>query len=184
MADQSDNVAYNLLVFSFPGEKRADEVVKMLKKQGGEAGLKVKAWAVVAVDSKGKTHVGESGHGGVGAAVGAGAGALLGLIGGPAGLLVWTVGAAALGGIAGKKLGAFLPADDLKAIGAQMQPNTSGLVVLMEDQYVKQAMDDMGAQGASVLTVTLGDQASGELAQYAAVDVGQTAPEADQPATT
>ena len=28
------------------------------------------------------------------------------------------------------------------------------------------------------------DQASGELAQYAAVEIGQTAPIADQPATT
>jgi uncharacterized membrane protein len=182
MAEQPANVAYDLVVFSFPGEKRAGEVVKLMRSEGKAAGLKVKAWAVVSVDEKGKSHVDSSGHGGIGAGVGAGVGAILGLIGGPAGLLVWTLGAAALGGVAGKKLGAFLPADELKAIGAQMAPNSSGLIVVIEDQNLKAAMDEMGAQGASVLTVTLGDQASGELAQYAAVDLGETEPEAEAPA--
>jgi len=182
MAEQAANVAYDLVVFSFPGEKRAGEVVSLLRSSGKEAGLKVKAWAVVAVDEKGKSHVDASGHGGLGAAAGAGVGVILGLIGGPAGLLIWTLGAATLGGIAGKKMGAFLPADELKAIAAQMQPNSSALVVVIEDQNVKQAMDQMGAQGASVLTVTLGDQASGELAQYAAIDLGDAGAAADESA--
>jgi uncharacterized membrane protein len=169
-------------VFSFPGEKRAGEVVSLLRSSGGATGLKVKAWAVAAVDAKGKSHISESGHGGMGAAAGAGVGALLGLIGGPAGLLVWTLGAAALGGVAGKKLGAFLPADQLKAIAAQMPPNSSALIVVLEDEAVQQAMDQMGAHGASVLTVTLGDQASGALAQYAAIDLGEAGEAADESA--
>ncbi len=43
--------------------------------------------------------------GGKGAAAGTGGGALLGLVGGPAGLLVWTLGGALLGSMAGKRFG-------------------------------------------------------------------------------
>jgi uncharacterized membrane protein len=183
MADQQEaSQVYHVVAYWFEGEKRAGEVMDLIKGHAKDYGVSVKAWAVVAVDSKGKTHVKETGRGGLGAGVGAGVGVLLGLIGGPAGLLLWTLGGAALGGVAGKHFGAVIPQDDLKALGAMMKPNTSAIMVLLEDQAAEALTEKMGEQGAQVLTVTVGDQASGEVASYGAVALGEDAAPADDAA--
>ena len=91
---KNESQAYRLLAIEFAGQDRAKQVADLINKYQKSAGIKVKAWAVVEVDEKGKAHVKQSGHGGVGAATGVGVGALLGLIGGPAGLLIWTLGGA------------------------------------------------------------------------------------------
>ncbi len=170
---QVPNEVYHLVVYSFPGQKRAGEVVKLIKKGQGSGGYQVKAWAVVEVNEKGKSNVSQSGHGGIGAGIGAGVGVVLGLIGGPAGLLVWTLGAATVGGIAGKKMASFLPEDELKAVAAQMQPNTSAIIVVVQDTAAEAIGAEMGEHGAKVVTLTVGDQLSGEVAQFAAVDLGE-----------
>ena len=91
---QGNSQAYHIVAYEFAGQKRAKEVIDLIK-QGGRANeYKVPAWAVMEVDDNGKTHIHQSGHGGIGTAIGTGAGALLGLVGGPAGLLVWTLGGA------------------------------------------------------------------------------------------
>jgi len=137
---------------------------------------------MVEVDDKGKAHVRQSGHGGVGAAAGAGVGAVLGLIGGPAGLLVWTLGSALVGGLAGKHLGQQFDADQLKALAVNMAPNTSAILVVIEDQYAEEAAKALGEYDAKVVTVTLGDQLSGEMASFATVDLGEDAGDATAPA--
>lgn len=140
----------------------------------------------------GKAQVKQSGRGGVGAAAGAGVGVLLGLIGGPAGLLAWTLGSALVGGLAGKHLGQSFDADQLKALAVDMAPNTSAILVVIEDKLAQDAAKAMGEYGAKAVTLTLGDQLSGEVASFAAVDLGEDAEEAadaespekaDQPAT-
>jgi hypothetical protein len=54
-----------------------------------------------------------------------------------------------------------------------MAPNTSAIVVVIEDQYAEAAARSLGEYDAKVVTVTLGDQLSGEMANYAAVDLGE-----------
>ena len=142
----------------------------LIKKHAGESGLKVKAWAVISVNSKGKVKVSETSKAGLGAGVGAGAGVLLGLIGGPAGLLLMTLGGAALGGIAGKHMGNVIPEDQLKALGASMEPNTSAILVLMEDIAAEKVNQTLAPYAPSTVTLTVGDQASGELVQAEYVD--------------
>jgi len=186
MADDAAQV-YHVVAYWFEGEKRAKQVLDLVKSQSKNLGVKVQAWAVVSVDSKGKTHVSETGRGGLGSGVGAGVGALLGLIGGPAGLLLWTLGGAALGGAAGKHFGAVIPQDQLKALGAMMAPNTSAIMVLLEDTAAEKLGQTLGKEGAQVVTLTLGDQASGEVMSFGAVDLGEGAEPAeadDAPAKT
>jgi len=176
---------YHIIAFQFEGQDRAAQVVELLRKGGRKGQYKVPAWAVVEVDEKAKAHVRQSGRGGVGAAAGAGVGVVLGLIGGPAGLLVWTLGSALVGGIAGKQLGHQFNADQLKALAVGMAPNSSAIVVVIEDRYAESAAVAMGEYDAKAVTVTLGDQLSGELASYAAVDLGEGAEEtADVPETS
>ncbi len=172
MADEATNVSYNIVAVKFDGRDRAKEVVDLVKKQQKAGDYKVQAWAVVEVDDKGKTHVKQMGHGGVGAVAGTGAGVLLGLIGGPVGLLAWALGGAVVGGMAGKYAGHQFDANELKAIGATMEPNSSGIIMVIEDTMMEQMETDMGMTGGSMVTVTLGDQLSGEVATMTAIDLG------------
>ena len=105
-------------------------------------------------------------------------GVLLGLIGGPAGLLAWTLGDALVGGVAGKRLGQPFDADQLKAFAVDMAPNTSGILVVIEDKLAQDAAKAMGEYGAKVVTLTLGDQLSGEVASFGAIELGADAEEA------
>ena len=171
MADNGTEV-YRLVIVKFAGQDRAAQVVDLVKKQEKKADFDVKAWAVVHVDDKGKAHVDQSGHGGWGSAVGAGTGVLLGLIGGPAGLLIWALGGALIGGLAGKYLGQQFDEDQLKAAAAEMEPNTSAMVMVIEDSLVEKVADEYGAEGGTVLVVEMADQISGEFSEVAAVDLG------------
>lgn len=181
MSNDNGAEVFRIVVVKFAGEDRAKQVVDLAKKQQKKADYKVKTWAVVEVDEKGKAHVKQSGHGGWGAAVGGGTGLLLGLIGGPAGLLVWALGGALVGGLAGKYLGHQFDEDQLKAVAAEMEPNTSALLMVVEDTMVEKIAAEYGATDGTVLIVDMGDQLSGEFAEVAAVDVGDAgaADEAD-----
>jgi uncharacterized membrane protein len=176
MADK--NEAYHLAAVQFSGKDRAAQVVDLVKSKQKAGDYKLKAWAVVEVDQNGKAKVSQSGSGGKGAAIGGGAGALLGLIGGPAGLIAWALGGALLGGLAGKYAGQQFNADNLKAIGAAMAPNTSGIIVVVEDTMMQKLADDMGMEGGQLMSVTLGDQISGSIASVEAIGLGE-AGEAD-----
>ena len=174
--------AYHIVAYEFAGQNRAKEVMELIK-QGGRANeYKVPAWAVMEVDENGKAHIRQSGHGGIGTAIGTGAGALLGLVGGPAGLLVWTLGGALLGGLAGKYFGHQFDPNALKALTVDMGPNTSAIIVVVEDKLAEQMANSMDQYGAKVVTVTLGSQLSGEVATYAAVSVGENAETAEESA--
>ena len=126
------------------------------------------AEAVVSVNEKGKTHIHEPGHGVMGGTVGLVAGGLLGLIGGPVGLLAWAVGGAVVGGVAGKYLGRPFSKGDLKEIGEQMDPDTSAFLLLVEDIESEAIINKMDGYNANVVTLTVGDEMSGQIASYVA----------------
>lgn len=167
----NDAAVYNIIAFVFADKDSALQVSKELKASAKPAGYKIIANAVVEVDDKGKPHVHEAGHGGKGAAGGLVAGGLLGLIGGPAGLLIWAVAGGAIGGIMGKHMGRAIPADDLKKLAEKMQPNTSAILAMVEDKEAEALIGDMQGYKAQVVTLTVGDEVAGEVAQAVAVDV-------------
>jgi len=165
---KQDSSIYNILAFTFDGQDTAKQTFKDAKSAGAFEGYAILAQAIVEQDAKGKVHIHEPGHGGLGAAVGAVAGGLLGLIGGPVGLLAWVVGGSVVGGVAGKYLGRPFKKSDLEEIGEAMSPDTSGILLLLEDIYSEQAVDSMSGYSANVVTLTVGDELSGEIAQYTA----------------
>ena len=164
----NDSAVYNILAFVFDGQDTAKQNLKDAKSAGAFEGYDIVAQAIVEQDPKGKVHIHEPGHGGVGAAIGGVAGGLLGLIGGPVGLLAWAVGGAVIGGVAGKYLGRPFDMDDLKEIGEAMSPDTSGILLLLEDTYSEKAIKSMSGYNANVVTLTVGDELSGQIAQYTA----------------
>jgi uncharacterized membrane protein len=180
MSKKEQSAIYNILAFNFVGEKTAGETVKEIKKSSMLEGQSIVAEAVVSVDEKGKTHIHEPGRGGLGGTVGAVGGGLLSLIGGPAGLLAWTVGGAVVGGVAGKYLGRPFSKGDLKEIGEAMQPDTSAFLLLVEDWESEAVIDKMKGFNANVVTLTVGDELSGEIAQAVAGEATLSASEDDK----
>ena len=173
MSDTSDSSAvYNILAFTFDGQDTAKQTVKDIKSSGALEGYDIVAQAIVEQDAKGKVHIHEPGHGVWGAVIGGAVGGLLGLIGGPVGVLALAASGAAVGGVAGH-LDRAIPKDDLEEIGEAMSPDSSGFLLLLEDTYSEDAINSMSGYSANVVTLTVGDELSGQIAQYqagAAVD--------------
>src|SRR5262252_8026308 len=174
---------YDILVFSFADTQTADEVVNELKASQKLGGYKVVAEAVVIHEADGSVHVHEPGEGGKGATIGAAVGGALGLLGGPVGVLWLAAAGGAIGGVAGHFAGRSIPADDLKKIGEQLQPNSSAFLALVEDTDAEAVLNSMSGVNANVVTVTLGDELSGTIAQAVEVDVEVPAPAMSQAAT-
>jgi uncharacterized membrane protein len=168
---KDSSAVYNILAFNFTGQDTAKETVKEIRSSGALEGYKIVAEAIVEQDPKGKVHFHETGKGGMGAAVGGVAGGLLGLIGGPVGLLAWAVGGAVVGGAAGKYLGRPISKGDMKEIGAAMQPDTSAFLLLLEDKDSEKVIKSMKGYNANVVTLTVGDELSGQIASYTAGEV-------------
>jgi len=171
----NDSAVYNILAFTFDGKDTAKETLKQIKSSGVLDDQYIVAQAIVEQDAKGKVHIHEPGHGGVGAVLGGTAGGLLSLIGGPVGFLAWTIGGAVIGGVAGKYLGRPIKKGDLKEIGEAMSPDSSGFLLLLEDVYSEAVVDSLSDYDANVVTLTVGDELSGEIAQYAAAEVDDDA---------
>ena len=174
---------YNILVFSFTDTHTADEVVNELKASQKLGGYKVVAEAVVIHEADGSVHVHEPGEGGKGAAIGAVVGGAIGLLGGPVGVLWLAAAGGAVGGVAGHFAGRSIPADDLKRIGEQLPPNSSAFLALVEDTDAEAVVNSMSDINANVVTITLGDELSGTIAQAVEADVTVKAPQADQATT-
>jgi uncharacterized membrane protein len=171
MSKKEQSAIYNILAFNFVGQDTAKETVKEIRSSGALEGYKIVAEAIVEQDPKGKVHFHETGKGGMGAAVGGVAGGLLGLIGGPVGLLAWAVGGAVVGGAAGKYLGRPIAKGDLKEIGEAMQPDSSAFLMLLEDKDSEAVIKSMSGYSANVVTLTVGDELSGQLASLTAGEV-------------
>jgi uncharacterized membrane protein len=174
--NQPEAGIFHIVAFAFEGQKTAGENLKEAKKN--IEGYKIIAQAIIERDEKGKVHWHEPGKGGVGAAAGAVAGGLLGLIGGPAGLLAWTVGGSVVGGLAGRHFSRLVDPKDLKTLAAALDPDTSAFMVLVEDVESEKIINSMEGFSANVITLTVGDELSGEIAQFAAGEVEVDAGEA------
>ena len=165
MSENGDSAVYNILAFTFQGQDTAKQTVKEIKSSGNLDGYDIVAQCVVEQDAKGKVHIHEPGHGVWGAVIGGAAGGLLGLIGGPAGVLALAAGGAAIGGAAGH-FDRAIPKEDLEEIGEALTPDSSAFLLLLEDTYSEGVINDMGGYSSNVVTLTVGDDLSGEIASY------------------
>lgn len=171
MAKEEKSKVYNIVALCFDGQKKAEEILKEVKSKGILDNYEIVAQAVVEHDEKGKVHIHEPGRGVLGAAIGAVGGGVLALIGGPAGVLAWVVGGAVVGGVAGKYLGRPIKKGNLEELGNALKPNSSALLLLLENIYSEKVINSMSSYNANVVTLTVGDELSGEIAAFAAGEV-------------
>ncbi len=175
---------YDILAFSFADTRTADAVVNELKASQKLGDYKVEAEAVVIREADGSVKVHEPGKGGRDATIGAVAGGFLGLLGGPVGVLWLAAAGGGLGGVVGHFAGRAIPADDLKQIGEQLRPNSSAFLALVEDTDAEVVVNSMSGYKANVVTVTLGDELSGTIAQAVEADVAEPGAQTSQEATS
>lgn len=178
------NKVYDIVLFSFIGEKTAAGIVEEIKAQQKLAGYTLIAEGVVERDQSGKLHIHEPGRGGRGGSIGAIAGGVAGLFFGPAAVLFLAVTGGTIGGVAGHFAGRAIPADDLKQLGDALPVNSSAFVVLIEDTTAEQLIGTMQGYTTDVVTVTVGDELSGEIDMALFADIEPTGAIAASSAST
>ncbi len=169
MSNMDPTAVYKIVSFIFADRNRAaainDDPIAAEKFETAS----VVAHAVVEVDDNGKPHFHETGHAVLGAGLGLVAGGLLGLLGGPAGLLAFAVGGAVIGAKAGQHTGRPIPTEDMEQLAAQMQPGNSAYLVLVEESQIEALVDSMAVYGARVVVLSVSDEVSGEIHQATAL---------------
>lgn len=165
--DDNGSAVYNIVALNFAGEDTAKQTLNEMKDDDAFEGYDIIAQCIVSQNEKGKVHIHEPGRGGWGAAIGGAVGGLLGVFGGPAGVAALGASGAAIGGAAGHYWGRYVPKEDLEELGAEMVPDTSALLLILEDSETEGFVDSVGGYNANVVTLTIGDELSSEIAQYA-----------------
>ena len=98
---------------------------------------------------------------------GAVTGGLVGLLAGPAGVVIGALAGLGLGGLAGSKIDAGFSNEFLENLDQYLQPGSSALILLIEDHWVKSAAESMDGMGGVVLQETLTDRLVKDLTEAA-----------------
>jgi uncharacterized membrane protein len=175
--------SHKIVAFIFGDRKRAAAVNDELVDKGFYEAQGAIASTVVEVDDKGKTHVHEHGRGVKGSIIGLAVGGLLGLVGGPAGLLLLAVAGAAIGGMAGKLGGRAIPTEDLGQLEAQLRPNSSAVLILVENAQVEPLTAALASYGAEVVTLSISEEISGEIFEATALPGNKAASTGQAPSS-
>ena len=140
-----------LIVSAFDEEGRADEVLQILKQLDKEDIVEILDSAVIIKNQDGKTSLKEGEDVDVKhvAFFGAVSGGLIGLLGGPAGVIVGAAAGAATGGIAANQIDMGFSDEMLQKLQESLQPGSSAIMALIEHKFserVIEALADFGGQ--------------------------------------
>src|SRR6185312_6010469 len=152
MSKESD-VPVEVLLAAFNDEDGAEKALGQLKQAKKDRLIGIRNAAVLWKDDKGKLHFKETAdmRGGKGAVVGGVIGGVVGLIFPPSILASAAVGAA-VGGFSAKLHDAGFPDDRLREVGKGLKPNTSALIAVIEDVWVREVEAELKQYGADVVT--------------------------------
>ncbi len=149
-----DTLAQVVAAF-FEYEDGARFSLEMLEESGLKKALGDKA--LLSMDYNSKVSIKELGDmgGGKGAAIGG----ALGLILPGIGTVVGVAGGALIGGLAAKLHDAGFPNDQLKALGAQLKPNTSLLLAVVDGEQVAEVVGKLRSANGRVISEGLSEDA-------------------------
>jgi uncharacterized membrane protein len=150
MENRMTDEAVQLIVASFEDEKTASQTLKAMEKAHKEGTLQIDEVAVVQVDKDHKIHIKEKGDmgGGGGAAIGGVLGGVVGVLGGPPGVLLGGAAGAFIGGLIAKRHDAGIPDDRMKLLAHPLKPDTSAIMAEIKPQWeeaTEQFLIDAGA---------------------------------------
>jgi uncharacterized membrane protein len=103
-------------------------------------------------DEDGKVHLQERGGAGVGAAFGATAAGIIGLLAGPIILPLMLIVGGVLGGLAGHFAGQVLPPDDLRRAAEALSPGSSAYIAVVDTPHARGVAEAFanGGQACSI----------------------------------
>lgn len=152
-----------LMLLVFKDENSAKEALNKLKEDQKAKLIDILDAAILKKDENGKVHYQElvdMEYRKKGLLVGGGAGVLLALLGGPAGLLVSAAIGAGAGGLVSKLKDKGVPNETLKEWANELDKGSSALVALVEHIWVDKVIDDVADYTASVVRKQLEDEAA------------------------
>ena len=139
VAHAQDVASQTLVYAAYNGQNRAAEVFKTMQSSQYATGERIESFAIVSKDVKGKVTVRDQRHRDAG--VGAVLGAIVGLVGGPVGVAVGAGVGGAAGYLTGDAVG--IPLDKVERMKKALTPNSSALVVVLDDRWVQDVERDM-----------------------------------------
>ena len=147
------NVPIQVTVAAFQDEERAEEALKALEETRKQGAIDFEDAAVVKKDEDGKLHIQETTDvsTGRGAAIGGVVGGVLGLIGGPAGVVILGAAGAAIGGLAAHGDSGFKD-ERLAKLGESLEPGTSVVVAVVAHVWVAEIEKRLAESAVEVTT--------------------------------
>jgi len=139
-ADRSETLVYAV----YNGQDTATQVFKSMKSAQSATGERIESYAVVSKDLKGKVTVRDQRKRDSG--VGAVLGGVIGLVGGPIGVAAGATAGGAAGYLTGDAVG--IPRDKVESMKQSLTPDSSALVVVLEDKWVNDVERDMNQANA------------------------------------
>jgi uncharacterized membrane protein len=163
--EQTQGVAaVGFLVMAFTDENAADEALKEFKAAKKQKQFYFEDAAVVKQDAKGKVHYHETGdiRTGKGAGIGAIAGGVLAILGGPVGIAVGAGVGAAAGAVAAARDTGFKD-DSIKSVGVALKPNTSAIAMITSRDFLKAIQKEATEEETAQMVANLADEISSNL---------------------
>jgi uncharacterized membrane protein len=160
-------MSYELLVVSFPGEGKADEVLTALRALESEAAVDLESSAVIVRRENDNVSIRESKDYDAkqGALAGAAGGLLLGALFGRGAIKGALIGAG-VGAVTGEFIDMGLDDDFLKGVGDQLSPGHSAIVALVDFTHLDRAMEELDRfEGGTILRHELSDEAYQKLSE-------------------
>jgi uncharacterized membrane protein len=128
-----------LIYAVYDGQDTASQVFKTMKSGQGDTGERIESYAVVSKDLKGKVRVRDQRKRDAG--VGAVLGGVIGLVGGPIGVAAGATAGGAAGYLTGDAVG--IPRDTVESMKQSLIPDSSAIVVVLDDRWVKDVDRDL-----------------------------------------
>jgi uncharacterized membrane protein len=140
--------AQTLIYAVYDGQDTAGQVFKTMRAaEGWQTGERIQSYAVVSKDAKGRVTVRDQRR--RDAAIGAVIGGVIGLVGGPAGVAAGAAAGGAVGYLTGDAVG--IPREKVESMHDSLTPNTSALVVVLDDTWVQDAERSLRQANARAL---------------------------------
>ena len=135
----ADANSETLVYAVYNGQDTATEVFKTMRSAQGTTGERIESYAVVSEDLKGKVRVRDQRK--TDAGVGAVVGGVIGLLGGPVGVAIGASAGGVVGYLTGEAVG--IPRDKVESMKQSLVPDSSALVVVLNDKWVKDVQRDL-----------------------------------------
>jgi uncharacterized membrane protein len=165
MSHKEPGATYEIVAFIFAGQKTALSINDDLQAGRQYDACSVVARVLVEVDDQGRARMPRLSRRVQDVGLGVLAGGLLGLIGGPEGLLAWVV----IGAIAGSQVERLrsrpIPMADLQRLAARMQPASSAIVTLVAAAQSEALIAALAGYDPQVVTLTVNEPVNSEIGQ-------------------